>query len=315
MKEKIARILDDAKSVACFFHKNPDGDAVGSALAVRNFFGPKVKVYCPGKLPEIFSFLPAASEIIQYSDFDVVEPAEVFLVVDCGDEKRVPGFDRTKTERVLVIDHHETNSNFGDLNLVEPDRSSTAEIVYDVIKTLDRPISKEVAECLFTGLYTDTGGFRYSDTTAQTFQTAKELVELGAEPWKVAVNIYESNPVRRLRLLGECLNTLRLHLDGKVATLHVTLDMYERTGALVEDTEDFVNYARSIKGVEVGVFVREREEGGVKISLRSKGRVNVAEIAKRFGGGGHFNAAGCEMDHETVEGAISLILKELKPCL
>ncbi len=307
----IAELIDGAGSVACFVHKNPDGDAIGSALAIRNFFGGKVRVYSPTKVPEFFMFLPAAHEIVCYSDFGEVEPAELFLVVDCADAKRIPGFDRSKADRVIVIDHHETNDGFGDVNLVVPESSSTAELVFRMIKSLGRPVSKEVADCLFTGVYTDTGGFRYSDTTASTFEVAKELVELGAEPWRIAVEIYESNPLRRLRLLGECLNTLRLYCSGKVAVLYVTLDMYARTGATAEDTEDFVNYARSIKGVEVGLFLRELEGGGVKVSLRSKGRVNVAEVAKELGGGGHHNAAGCELNLPLVD-AIDRIVSSLE---
>lgn len=239
-----------------------------------------------------------------------MEPAQVFLVLDCGDAKRVPGFDPSKAKTIIVIDHHETNDGFGDINLVEPDRSSTAEIVFDVLKELAQPISQEVAECLFTGIYTDTGGFRYSDTTPSTFEAAKQLVELGARPWKVAVEIYESSPVRRIKLLGLCLETLQLHLEGKVASLYVTLDMYKKTGALPEDTEDFVNYARGIKGVEVGIFMRELYEGGVKVSLRSKEKVNVAKVARELGGGGHQNAAGCELNMGIRE-ALKILLEKI----
>ncbi len=315
MRERIAEILDNAKIIACFWHKNPDGDAVGAALAVKNFYGDKVRVYSRDRVPEIFRFLSGSEEVIVYKDFSEVEPADVFLVVDCGDERRVPGFDGSKAGTVVVIDHHDTNTGFGDVNFVDPESSSTCELVYQVLKATGRPIDAKVAECLYTGVYTDTGGFKYADTKPETFQAAKELVELGAEPWKVAVEIYESNPLRRIKLLGECLGTLQLHLDGKVASLFVTLDMYERTGSLPEDTEDFVNYARGIKGVEVGIFIRERHEGGVKVSLRSKGRVNVAKVAAQLGGGGHVNAAGCELDstvEETLNRLISLLEKEVR---
>lgn len=314
MKEKVAKILSDAESIACFMHKNPDGDAIGSCLAIKNAFKEKVKVYCPGKLPEIFMFLPGAEEVVQFSSFSEVKPAQVFLVLDCSDEKRIPDFDRSKAEAVIVVDHHETNEYFGDYNIVEPERASTAEIVFDILKLTKKPITKDVATCIFTGLYTDTGGFKYSSTNAETFQTAKELVELGAVPWKVAVEIYESNPPRRIRLLAECLKTLRLFLNDKVAVLYVTREMYERTGALPEDTEDFVNYARGIKGVEVGVFLRELEPEGVKVSFRSKNEVNVAKVAKALGGGGHDHAAGCELNcslEEAIDKIINLLAQEM----
>lgn len=312
MKEKVARILSEAQSIACFYHKNPDGDALGSALAVKNHFGEKVRVYGYGRLPELFSFLPGYHEIVRYESFSEVEPAEVYLVVDCGDESRVPGFDPSKAKEVVVIDHHETNTGFGHHNIVEPERASTAEIVYDVLKLTNAPVSRETALCIYTGLYTDTGGFKYSSTCAETFETAKELVELGVVPWEVASAVYESNPVRRMRLLALCLSTLRLYVDGKVAVLYVKREMYEKTGALPEDTEDFVNYARSIKGVEVGVFVRELEEGGVKVSLRSKSHANVARVASALGGGGHYHAAGCELDGVGVEEAIERLVELLE---
>ncbi|NPA15120.1 MAG: bifunctional oligoribonuclease/PAP phosphatase NrnA [Deferribacteres bacterium] len=315
MKERIAKILDGAKSIACFFHKNPDGDAVGSALAVKNFYGDKVTVYSPSKVPEVYEFLPGVEEIVVYPDFSEVAPSEVFLVLDCADERRVPSFDKSRADVVVNIDHHETNTLFGDVNLVEADRASTSEIVFDVLKLAKGgSITREVAECVYTGLYTDTGGFKFSNTSKQAFEVAAELVDLGVEPSKIATYVYESYPFRRMRLLALSLATLELHLGGRVSSMYVTRKMFEETSSYPEDTEDFVNYTRSIKGVEVGIFLRELSGGGVKVSLRSKSQVNVAEIASSFGGGGHFNAAGCEMDC-SVEEAKHLLIEAVSRVL
>ncbi len=315
MKEKIAKILDSAESIACFFHKNPDGDAVGSALAVKNFFKEKVEVYSPGIIPEVYMFLKGADGIRIYSDFDEVKRAEVFLVLDCADDKRIPHFDRNKANIVINVDHHETNTFFGDINLVEPDRASTSEIVFDILKVADvSRISPEVAECIYTGLYTDTGGFKFSNTNKRSFEIASELVDYGVNPSRVASCVYESYPFRRMRLLALSLSTLELHKDGKIASMYVTWDMFKKSGAYPEDTEDFVNYTRAIKGVEVGIFIRELFSSGVKVSLRSKSKVNVAKIASLFGGGGHFNAAGCELNC-TIQEAKNLLINAVSAFL
>ncbi len=315
MKEKIAKVLDEANSIACFFHKNPDGDAVGSALAVKNFYGDKVKVYSPSKIPEVYEFLPCVDEIRIYSNFSEVEPSQVLLVLDCADEGRVPFFDRKKGDIIINVDHHETNTLFGDLNLVEPDRASTSEIIFDVLKLSHwGTITPEVAECIYAGLYTDTGGFKFSNTTKEAFETAAELVTLGVDPSKVATFVYENYPFRRMKLLALALATLELHLGGRMASMYVTQGMFKETSSYPEDTEEFVNYTRAIKGVEVGVFIRELNERGVKVSLRSKSKVNVAQIASLFGGGGHFNAAGCEINC-SVEEAKKLLIEAVSKAL
>ena len=310
MKTRIAEILDKAKSICCFFHKNPDGDAVGSALAVKNFYGDKVRVYSPTPVPEIYLFLPGASQIKVYKHFSEVEEAEVFLVLDCADLGRVPGFEK-KCSVLINVDHHETNTHFGDFNLVDPTAASTCELVFELLKFSKKGnITKEVADCVYTGLYTDTGGFKFSNTNKKAFEVACELLDYGVNPAEIASAVYESYPFRRMKLLAKSLDTLELHLGGKVASMYVTLPMYKETGALPEDTEEFVDFTRAVKGVIVAVFLRELDSGGVKVSLRSKGNVNVAEVAKAFGGGGHFSAAGCEIN-SSVREALALILKKL----
>ncbi len=296
--QKVVEILDSAKDIACFVHKSPDGDALGSALAVYNFYkDKKVRIWSPTGYPEFYGFLPGVENVRVYNDFSEVEKAEVALFLDCGDIGRVPGFDRSIFKTIINIDHHESNSGFAHYNIVDPSAPSTTTLLYEILKNSKKgTIDSIVAKCLYTGLYTDTGGFRYSNTTAYAFGVAASLISYGINPSEIAFEVYESYPFRRMKLLALALNTLELYFNGRVSVMTVYKEFFEKTGSLAEDTEDFVNYARAIKGVEVAIFIRERLSGGVKISLRSKNYLNVAEIARNFGGGGHFHAAGCEMD-------------------
>ncbi len=308
---EIAKVLDESESIACFVHKSPDGDALGSALAIYNFYGNKksVSIYSPTLYPEVYSFLPGIDRVVVYNDFSTdVRGADVALFLDCGDIGRVPGFDFSLFGRVVNVDHHESNGNFGSYNLVDPDAPSTSTLVYEVLKRSKAGvIDTDVAICLYTGLYTDTGGFRYSNTNEYAFKVAGELVSYGIDPSKIAFEVYENYPFRRMKLLALALGTLELFMDGKVSVITVYRDFFDKAGATPEDTEDFVNYARAIKGVEVGIFIRERLTGGVKVSFRSKSYFNVADVARIFGGGGHHHAAGCELDLPPEEAKLRLL--------
>ena len=308
---EIVKVLDECESIACFVHKSPDGDALGSALAIYNFYGDKkrISIYSPTLYPEVYSFLPGIGSVIVYNDFSSdVKGADVALFLDCGDIGRVPGFDFNLFREVVNIDHHESNGNFGSYNLVDPDAPATSTLVYELLKrSRAGVIDTNVAICLYTGLYTDTGGFRYSNTSEYAFKVAGELVSYGIDPSRIAFEVYENYPFRRMKLLALALETLELFVDGKVAVMTVYKDFFDKVGATPEDTEDFVNYARAIKGVEVGIFIRERLTGGVKVSLRSKSYFNVSEVARIFGGGGHNHAAGCELDLPPEEAKLKLL--------
>ncbi len=278
-------------------HENPDGDTVGSALALYLFLkklGKDVKVGCKDRVPYFLDFLPASRDYIK---LPTEEEFDLCVVVDASSHKRLGAPVKAKT--FMRIDHHKGGDFYREEDIVDVEAPATAAVVYYLVKNIDESlIDREIATCLYTGLATDTGFFVNSNTGAETLKTAAELVEkYGVDPHEVAVNVKERNPLRRLKLLSKVLDTLSLHLEGKVSSIYVLRDWMDRLGATYEDTEGFVNYARSLDGVEVAVFVIEKPEEGVwKVSLRSKGRADVSVVCEKFGGGGHKYAAGCKIN-------------------
>ncbi len=308
---ELVQTLRDSRRVLVATHINPDGDALGSALgltlALRRM-GKEVAVVDRDPVPRIYRFLPGAEEVspeIPEGDFDVL------VLVDCGEIERT-GYETLPGQRGLVIDHHLTERNFGDLRWVLSTASSTGEMVFNLVKALGVPLDRDVAVCLYVALFTDTGGFRYSSSCPSAYRAAAEMVEAGAEPWEVTEHVYESHSFQRLALLGKALDRMVRH--EHVAIIAVTDDMYQATGSTSEDTENFANMARSIEGIEVGIFLRQIGPNAFKASMRSKGRVNVAAVAERFGGGGHHNAAGGILQG-TLEEVRATILKAVEDAL
>jgi phosphoesterase RecJ-like protein len=254
--------------------------------------GKDVTVYYCDPLPDNYLFLPLAEAVVQTIPdrfFDVC------FVLDAGELKRageaLVAF--RGIGKMINIDHHPYGEPFGDLNLVDPKASATGAIIYRIIKHKGYAVDYNTALCVYTAIVTDTGSFRYSNADPEAFQITAELVEIGINPWFIAEKLYESQPRKRLELLALALPTLTVSKRGDFASVTVTLDMYEKTGAGAELTDGFVNYPRSIHGVEVAVLFREVRQGVFKVGFRSKGKVNVSALAAAFGGGGHHNAAGC----------------------
>jgi phosphoesterase RecJ-like protein len=276
-------------------HKNPDGDAVGSSLGWFNFLkklGKNVKIIYRDRVPFFFDFLPNV-EKIETKD-SIEESFDWAIVTDVSELKRT-GFEKIPAKKIIVIDHHITAEPFTELSIVEPEISSTCELSYHIMKLVNEPaIDLSVALPLYTGILTDTGGFNYSNTSPETHTVASELIKKGVKPYLVYSSIFERNRINRLRLLEKVLGTLSFYLNGKVATITLFRKFLEETGAYPEESEGFINYPRSIEGVEVAVFFKELDGETWKISMRSKGKVNVAKIAKELGGGGHVMAAGYE---------------------
>ncbi len=299
--ESIRRICQEIRQGKSFLvttHENPDGDGLGSALALAaglKKLKKKVKLYNADRLPESLKFLPFSDRFSQ-----TLGPQERFdatFIVDCADLERIgeifskhPGLGKK-----IVLDHHLRSGRAGDINWVNAKAASTGVIVYDLLKRLRTPITKEIATNIYCTLVTDTGNFRYSNTDASVLGLARELVEKGVEPWKICQNLYDRYPIERLKLMAKVLATLEVAGDGKIASLHLTQEMLRETGATSDLAEEFINLPRSIDSVEVAAFFREVEKG-VKVSFRSKNVVDVAELASRFGGGGHARAAGCKID-------------------
>lgn len=309
MLDKIIEAIKNNNSFLIVSHINPDGDAIGSELALAaglRLIGKKVTVFNQDHTPDIMSFLPGATEITH----DIPEGAQfdAAVVVDSGTPKQLgEKFNAFKGyKKLLNIDHHATNLNFADTVYVDPDACSTGVMIYRILKRLQVEITEEIAVSIYSTIIVDSGSFHYGNSNPEAFRIAGEMVGLGVKPWVVAQNIYENQPEGRIRLLNMSLNTLSTHHNGKIGFIMVSSDMYKATGTKAEDTDGIVNYARALKGVEVAIFVREIAGDKYKASIRSKGSVDVTKIAGRFDGGGHINAAGC-----VLRGSLSEVKQKL----
>jgi phosphoesterase RecJ-like protein len=295
----VARALREASRVLVVMHANPDGDACGSSLGLAlalSEMGKDVTLFCHTGVPDNLRFLPGLERVVAALPAEGAWDASV--VCDVGASHRIgPGVpERARMGRLLNVDHHLTSDDFGDVNYVDADAASVGVMVARVLRELGHPLSKPVATALYTSVLTDTGSFRYSCTDPEALRCAAELVAAGADPWHVSSNVYEQQPVERLRLLEKALGTLHVSEDGLFASITITRAMALQAGADRALTDGFINFARGIRGVEVAAQFSEQDPGEPwSLSFRSRGRVNVAAVASRFGGGGHHNAAGARI--------------------
>jgi phosphoesterase RecJ-like protein len=294
--EHIVTALKRSASVAILSHVRPEGDTLGSALGchlVLKSMGKEVATFNPDPVPKNLRALPGAAEVIRADRLP--RPFDCYLVVDTTDPKRVGGLLNGVEPGSLVIniDHHVSNTRFGTYNWVDPDAAAAGEMIYHLIEAMGIPLSREVATNLYVAILTDTGSFHYANTTPRTLRIAATLVEAGAVPHEVADLLFDQRELAELHVLGTLLTRLQLSPDGAVAWIEVSRDLLERARVGRDALEDLVNYPRSVRGVEVALLFTEENGQGVRVSLRSKGKVDVASVAKMFQGGGHKNAAGC----------------------
>jgi phosphoesterase RecJ-like protein len=302
-RSKILEILESGDALVMASHRRPDGDAVGTMLALllrARALGRRAEALCPGGVPEPYGFLAGADSVAEalppgFDDFHLV-------IVDTPDGSRsdAAGAAAEAARTVINIDHHPDNTRYGDLNLVDSSASSAALLVAELLDGLDG-MSREVATALYTGVLTDTGGFRFGNTDARTLSVASKLVESGAKPARVASAVYGEQSIGALRLLGMVLASTELALDGRMAVSLLTKAMKDECDSDGVELEGLASYGRMVRGVEVAVLVRE-EDGRIRASLRSRGPVDVNAVASSLGGGGHRAAAGVVMDG-TVEEA------------
>jgi phosphoesterase RecJ-like protein len=313
--ELLALLSRPRGSVLVLGTVQPDGDLLGSQIALGLALagaGATVTLAGPHPVPAPLAFLPGADLVQRWER--APGPFDLVLLVDCPDPSRTGGLlegVRGPATKVGSIDHHPDSRRFADVHWVEPEAGATGEMVYELLRALGWKVTPEIATNLFTAIHTDTGSFRYSNTTARTFRMAADLVVQGARPDQVAGALYERRRPEDLRRLGELLARIEVSPDGRLAWLALPL------GSVTEsllDAEDLVSYPRSIAGVEVAALLREVGPGTVKVSLRAKGEVNVGRIAAAFGGGGHANAAGCTIPG-TLPGAREAILRAVGAAL
>ena len=292
---EIAERLKKLNSVLIFCHTRSDGDTLGGAFALKKTFrklGMIAEVTCDSVIPEKFSFMGFNEEIL--SENDLKKPFDAFVAVDCSTEgmigERYKLF-ASKTE-TYNIDHHISNTRYAKYNYVE-DRSACSEIVYELITAMGAKIEKETANCLFLGISTDTGHFMHSNVTDKTFKIASELVSFGADSHEIGVKMFKTQSKARAELQSYVTSGMKFYEDDKIALIMITKADLEKFGATSDLTEGFIDYPLSVSGVEVAVSILESNNNAYKISLRSKGKVNVNEVASSFGGGGHILASGC----------------------
>jgi len=307
----IDQFIEQANSILVTSHIDPDGDALGSTLAmayVCKQWGKRVICVNESPIPRRFSFLPKIDEVRRPEQ--VNESFEYVIVVDAADRKRVGETVQQcfhPQAQILNIDHHRTNDEFGTINVVMPNVCATAGILYQWMKNSAKVRwDATLATYLYTGILTDTGGFRYSNTSADVLRMAAQLVDYGAQADEIADYALESSSYEQIRCLERALSTLSLSEDGQIAWLSLSLADVKWIQANDADVEGIVDIPRKIEGVDVGIFFRETSESTVKVSFRSKKKVDVSKIAQEFGGGGHPRAAGC-----TVEGGLEAVKKQV----
>jgi len=304
----VPRIIDIINSCQVFLitsHVRLDGDALGSELALYHMLRHMKReavIYNQGETPQNYRFLPGSDTIVH--QLPPVEKFDAAFVLDCSELERVgEQANRIGTiKRLIAIDHHISNMGFCDIAFIDHQASSTAELLYQIAEQMDLELTEEMATNLYAAILTDTGRFCYGNTRCTTLTTAASLIEKGADPKWIAENIYETKPLARIRLFTKVLETMTFDLGGKISSMVVLQKTIESAGALPEHTEDLVDIPRSIEGVEVSILYNELSSNYFKISFRSKGKINVERIARAFGGGGHINASGCEIegDIETI---------------
>jgi bifunctional oligoribonuclease and PAP phosphatase NrnA len=313
MLEQVLKTIFDHQDFLVTSHARPDGDAIGSVLATRELLralGKNVDAIMSDPVPVIYKPLPFADEIQQFSTVNGRYEAAIILECDNVQRTGISGIDCG--DRVLVnIDHHNSAKPFADVNWIKTDACATAEMVYMLIRAAQVPLTPEMATCLYTAVLTDTGSFCFNGTNEHTFALAEELVRAGADPARIAQNVYFASPESKMRLLGEALKTMRRR--GKLMWMHVTQEHMQETHAREEDCEGLVNYALGIDGIETALFFRELPDHRFRVSLRSKGRIDVACIAEKFGGGGHRCASGCSIAGP-LQRAVEEIVQLIEEC-
>lgn len=301
---QIIQHLKNSRHVFVASHISPDGDALGSQLALGLALlelGKKVTFYNESEIPKLYRFLPGIEKVVDR--LDAVDGFDTAVILDCGDLHRIGTIAPmvARIPMVINIDHHLTNTRFGECHLVDPSACATSEIVYRMIKQLGVAISNPMAFSIYTGIMTDTGSFRFSNTNREAFGICEEMVGLGVDPNFVANHVYITYSLSRIKLLNLVLDSIELSDNGKLSIMALTQEMLSKTGTKPEDIGRLINYARHIEDVRVAALIYESKngnenlpegEGNFHISLRSDGSVDVAKIAAEYGGGGHMTAAG-----------------------
>lgn len=294
--QEVAGALSASRNFLVTSHTNPDGDAIASVLAMGHLLellGKTAVLYNPDEVPANYRHLPNADGIQKDPG---AGPYDATIVLDCSELGRVGPLPATgRLGRIIGIDHHLTTEPLGDVYYLDPGASSIGEMIARILEHLPVELDLALATCIYCSILSDTGSFRYSNTSPEALRTASEMVAHGVSPWEMARKVYECQPLERLLMLASVLPTLHVDPSGRYASILVTREMFESSGASADMIDGFINYPRRIEGIEVAIQFREVDPDRYKISFRSRGNANVSAIAEHFGGGGHANAAGCTL--------------------
>jgi bifunctional oligoribonuclease and PAP phosphatase NrnA len=304
---QVVELIENKQNFGITTHIKPDGDGVGSSLGLYwllKSLGKSADVIVKGDIPQAYRDLPGAEKIRNIDRID--RSYDAVFVIECSDLER-PGISGLDNEFTVNIDHHSTSEHFGTINWIDSTASAVGEMIYNLCKAIGGRVTKEIAECVYMALVTDTGSFHFSNTTERTLKVASELIKAGVRPAAISEAVYNNYPWSRIELMRQVLGTVRRDESGKVAYLRQTLKMREEAGAVDGDNNGFVNIPLAAKEILAAVYMREVGESQYRVSLRSKGDINVAKVAEKFGGGGHRNAAGLQVEGDWDEKEAELV--------
>ncbi len=314
----IINIIQDSECVYLASHIQPDGDSIGSILSLglglTKKFGDKIRILATDIIPEKFNFLPGSDQIKGY---DEIKHIDTLITLDCGDIYRI-GDLKTKINKntiIINIDHHISNTNFGNINIVNPKASSTGEIVYDILESTDIKLDTDIATNIYVAISTDTGSFKYDNTTSKTHHITSKLFKYNIDLKKVNIELYQSRSLEKTKLFIESLNTLDYYNNNTLAVVTINRKMLKKCNAKSQDIDGIIEFIRDTKNVEVACIFKEIEKNVLRVGLRSKQYVDVSAIAEIFGGGGHIRAAGCTIKdnlNENKKMIINEIIKNLR---
>ena len=296
MLSQVVELIETKRKFGITTHIKPDGDGVGSSLGLcwlLRSLGKDAEVIVHGDVPIAYRTLPGADEIRDVKAVD--NEYDAVFIIECSDLDR-PGISGLDREFTVNIDHHATSEHFGTINWIDSTASAVGEMIYNLCKAIGGRITKDIAECVYMALVTDTGSFHFPNTSERTLKVASELIKAGAKPAKIGEAVYNNYPWSRIELMRQVLDTVKRDESGRVAMLRQTLAMKDAAGAVDGDNNGFVNIPLAARDVVAVVYMREVGENKFRASLRSKGDINVAKVAEKFGGGGHKNASGLSID-------------------
>lgn len=312
--KEIFEIINNSMNIAIAGHKAPDGDCIGSVMALYEFLKPlnkNVDVFIDGDVPFNYKIFADEDAIVKEMDNNTYD---ILFMLDCSDAERLGKFKEVTrlAKKTVCVDHHKTNQSFADINIIDPKMSSTGELLYDIMKVSGMEINKKTATLIYVAMLTDTGKFSYSNTSSLTHIKAAELIELGVDVSMVDNAVYNSKPADVVKAFIDCIKGIELHFGNKFGITAITKQILEKNNVSMGDIDGVVEFIREIKEVEVSCVLKETDDKYTKVSLRAKNdQIDVSEISLKFGGGGHKKAAGFEVN-DTVENTKNIMINTFK---